>query len=354
LSAPRDGSDGPLTISSNTVGDPIDSACSGTAGSYTLSASNGSFTAGQKILIHQTQGSSAGNWEINEIVDYSPGTIALTDPLRNNYSSAGGNKAQVLVLKEYTDVTVASGTTWTAKAWNGTTGGILAFLASGTVSVVGAIGASGTTGSSSSSAPSTPAGAIGGGFRGGAGRKIDSAGTATQGEGVNGPGISSQSANSNGGGGGTSNTTDREPIAGGGGGSHATSGVQGTVNDPSGAPSGPKGSGGAGATTISGSSDLTYMVFGGGGGGGNLSGPTSNKVTYGGASGGGIIFISAAEIDVAGSVSTNGGSYGSTTLGFPMGGSGAGGWRQYHSHGTNSSVRYGIESRLGRTDVRWR
>src|SRR3990167_1471503 len=43
-----DGSDGTLTISSNTTQAPTDSACTGTATTYSLSATNASFTAGQK------------------------------------------------------------------------------------------------------------------------------------------------------------------------------------------------------------------------------------------------------------------------------------------------------------------
>jgi hypothetical protein len=54
-------------------------------------------------------------------------------------------------LKQYTNVTINSGKTYTAKAWNGTVGGILGFLANGTVSIVGNISANGK------------------GFRGGAG-----------------------------------------------------------------------------------------------------------------------------------------------------------------------------------------
>jgi len=38
-------------------------------------------------------------------------------------------------LEQYTNVTVDSGKKWTVKAWNGTVGGILAFVASGTVTV---------------------------------------------------------------------------------------------------------------------------------------------------------------------------------------------------------------------------
>ena len=57
-----DGSDGNLTISTNTTDTPIDSSCSGTSGTKSLSATNTSFTAGQIILIHQTRGTGVGAW----------------------------------------------------------------------------------------------------------------------------------------------------------------------------------------------------------------------------------------------------------------------------------------------------
>lgn len=316
------GADGPLTISVDTTDSPIDSTCTGTAGTAVLAATNAGFAPGQVILIHQSQGTNAGTWMQNKIVGYTEGSITLAQPLNANYTTG----AQVLVLKQYTNVTVNPGVTWTSKAWNGTTGGILAFLASDTVTINGSISASGTTGLSTTSAPNTPAGGVGGGFRGGSGRRIDSAGTATQGESILGLGASSNSASGNGGGAGTCNTTTSDPIAGGGGGSHTAGGATGTVNDPSGATSGPKASGGIGATSTYGSADLTTMVFGGGGGGGAMCGPSNgSKTTYGGNSGGGIIVIAGANISISGGVTANGGSYGSSLAMFGGGGSGAGG-----------------------------
>ena len=133
-----DGSDGALTISSNTTDSPIDSACTGTVGSYSLSATNASFTSGQVILIHQSRGTGAGNYMRNKISGYTAGTITLENPLNATYSTG----AQVLVLKQYTNVTVDSGKTWTAKAWNGTVGGILGFICSGTFTNNGTVTAS--------------------------------------------------------------------------------------------------------------------------------------------------------------------------------------------------------------------
>lgn len=130
-----DGSDGALTISSNTTDTPIDSACTGTAGATSLTATNASFAANQKILIIQMQGAGAGQWETNTITSYTAGTITTLNALSYTYTA----NSQVLVIKQYTNVTVNSGVTWTVKAWNGTVGGILAFVASGTFTNSGTI-----------------------------------------------------------------------------------------------------------------------------------------------------------------------------------------------------------------------
>ena len=126
-----DGRDGALTIAANLTDNPIDSACSGTVGTHTLLATNPSFATGQAILIHQSQGTNAGKWMRNRIASYDAGLITLEIPLNATYTAG----AQVLVLKQHTNVTVNTGKTRTAKAWNGTTGGILAFVANGEVAV---------------------------------------------------------------------------------------------------------------------------------------------------------------------------------------------------------------------------
>jgi hypothetical protein len=124
-----DGSDGSLVISANTTEAPIDSACTGTSGAYTLTATNASFASGQVIKIYQSQGTGAGTFQKNRIVSYTAGTITLESALNASYTTG----AQVRVLKQYTNVTINAGFTYLAKAWNGTVGGILAFLANGTL-----------------------------------------------------------------------------------------------------------------------------------------------------------------------------------------------------------------------------
>lgn len=302
------GQDSSLTIAVNTPDAPIDSACSGTAGTQALSATNASFAQGQVIFIHQTQGTNAGQWERNTIQGYTAGTITLGTPLLGSYSISGSNRAQVLVLKQYTNVTINSGITYTAKAWNGVSGGILAFLASGTVTVTGTISAAGGNGVLDATNNN---GGTGGGFRGGTGRNAAPNVAGDQGEGYSGIGTESGNANGNGGGAGTlTGAPGAWPGAGGGNGTRGTDGGTG-------ASTGVPGTGGA----VAGAADLTTMVFGGGGGGGAKE--AINNVGGGGA-GGGAIFLTAVGITITGSLTANGGVGAGTALG-NSGGGGAGG-----------------------------
>ena len=133
-----DGSDGALTIAADTTQAPTDSACTGTAAAYELTATNAAFAADQRVLIHQTQGTGAGTYQFNSISSYTAGTITLEDALNATYTTG----AQVIVMPQYSGVTVSTGKTWTAKLWNDTTGGILAALCNGIITVTGAITAS--------------------------------------------------------------------------------------------------------------------------------------------------------------------------------------------------------------------
>jgi hypothetical protein len=286
-----DGSDGSKTISVDTTEAPIDSACTGTAGLQSLSATNVSFAVGQKILIIQMQGTGAGQWETKTIQGYTAGTITLDTPLTNTYVSG----AQVLVGKRYTNVTVNSGKTWKPKAWNGTVGGILFFYANGTVTVTGHIVADNT------------------GFRGGQAVNQQTAGWS--GEGTTGASLQQTAANGNGGGGGQGQGGGPgSPIGAGGGGGNATSGVTGGA--------GGGGTGGAGGNS-SGATDLTTMTLGGGGGSG---GAGDNSGADAGGVGGGIIFINGVTITVTGTITSNGINGTATQAGSNAGsGGGAGG-----------------------------
>lgn len=317
-----DSSDGTLTIASNTTEAPIDSSAVGTAAAYALTATNASFAAGQKVLIHQTRGTNAGRWERNEIASYTAGTITLVNALTNDYASSGASAAQVRVLKEYSAVTINSGVTYTAKAWNGTVGGILSFLCSGTTTVNGTISANGGNGSFDENV--SVAGGTGGGFRGGDSSVASPDYTAAQaycGEGTAGATAQQQTANGNGGGGALTSGGGSAGWPGGGGG-HATAGEDG-INT---AGAGDNGFGGNSAGTT----DLTTMVFGGGGGGGaNDGNPYPGYEGAGsGGSGGGIIFLITQDITIhatTGLITSNGGNGGNAQPDYGGGGAGAGG-----------------------------
>lgn len=289
-----DGSDGDLVISADTTEAPIDSSCSGTADSNSLSATNASFAAGQIVLIHQSSGTGAGTWELNRIASYSAGIITLELPLVNTYTDSGADQAQVRVLKQYSSITIQSGKTYTAKAWDGNVGGILAFIASGTVTITGSLNLSAC------------------GFRGGAAKT--NGGTATSGEGRLGIGSTSQAANNEGGGGGGNcpgTASEGDP---GGGGGHATAGSNGV------APYDANGQGAGGNTGID-VAALTTAQFGGGGGGGvndNIGGASA------GANGGGFCLIITPNFVTTGSINCNG-ALATTGVERAQGGSGAGG-----------------------------
>jgi len=275
------GVDGALTISANTTEAPIDSSCSGVAGSNSLSATNALFSPGQFILIHKSRGNTTvgiGNWELNVVSAYTPGTITTKYPLQFSYNDSGVDQSQVRVLKQHTNVTINAGVTYSAKAWNGDVGGILAFIASGTVTINGAINIAGNSASSSSPF----AGGVGIGFPGGNRITADNQ-YGYQGAGANtgGTGGQSRSANDTGGGGGGSFSGNGN---GGGGGSNRTAGSNGVSGNNN---------FGYGATTVYSTASGVIMTFGGGGGGAGGSADWSGS---GAGAGAGILLIIAPTI----------------------------------------------------------
>lgn len=274
-----DGSAGACNIVTDTTDAPLDSVCMGLAGRYDLGATNPGFAAGQIILIHQTQGQGAGQWELNVIQDYIQGTILTRYPLAYDYDPNAHSPAQVLVVPQYSTVTVAAEATWYAKAWNGQTGGILAFLCQGTATLEGNISASFA------------------GYRGGLGAPPNSYSSFGQyGEGAPGPAeyATSNAANGNGGGSGQFSVN----VDAGGGGGHGTSGSIGGA-----AYSLPGGDGGGTA----GNAELSLLTFGGGGGGAcDRSNGASGSQGSSGAAGGGAVFILAQSLNLTGAIATHG------------------------------------------------
>src|SRR5260370_1207627 len=95
-------------------------------------------------MVHQTRRTDAGAADMDYIEAVSANQLTLRAPLANNYLTDGGaSRAQVLWVPQYRNVTINSGVRISPAPWNGTVGGILAFLASGTVTVLGTIFAGG-------------------------------------------------------------------------------------------------------------------------------------------------------------------------------------------------------------------
>lgn len=289
------GSESPLTISGNTTDAPIDSACTGTSGTTSLSATNVNFAAGQPLLIHQSSGNTAniGNWELNKIQSYTAGTITLSYSLIYSYVTG----AQVLVLKQYPSVTINNGVTLAGKAYTGSVGGIIAYMASGSFTNNGTITVVGK-------------GRGGGPSRTGQVTSDDS--TSYQGTSYIGSGTKSRSANGNAGGGGT----HWGAIAGGGGGGYGTAGGNGVLGQ------GSTGYGVGGAAF--GVASMVTCLFGGSGGGG-AQGADQSSPGGAGATSAGLIFIFSPTIDLSNGITTANGTNGATATGGGGGGSSGGG-----------------------------
>lgn len=250
-------------------------SCNGTSGSTTFNTTSSTFSNGDILLIHQSRGTGVGQWEINKVLS-GGGTNSLTlqKELQYTYIQSGNSQAQAIKINQYTDVTVQAGT-WTIPAWDGTTGGILIFVARGTLTITGT-----TVGTGKGFLHSTN-------FTGIAGSPN------YQGEGSVGTPSISSSANGDGGGGGLTETIEHALNAkGGGGGGNGTPGSDGL-------------SGGGIGGSVSGAADGTILTFGGSGGRGGRSFDGGGQGGQGG-DGGGIIIIFAKSIVVSGGVANNG------------------------------------------------
>lgn len=125
-----DGVDG--DYSSGTIPTITYRSCSGSSGSTTLTLGSPGFSNGDIILIHQTRGTGAGQWEINKIVS-GGGTASLTlqYQLQYTYTDSGDSQAQAIKIPRYNNVTCSG--TWTVTAWNGDIGGIFPLAISQTI-----------------------------------------------------------------------------------------------------------------------------------------------------------------------------------------------------------------------------
>ncbi|MFT3924884.1 MAG: MopE-related protein [Myxococcales bacterium] len=272
-----------------------------------LANANG-FAIGDLVMLHQTKAGSyaagdtmnialgsngAGHYELARITNITGNAIDIDHGLKQAFNASGG---QVVWIPEYTTVTVAatpSVRSLSAQNWNGSTGGVLAFLAQGSVSVDGLLNVDGR------------------GFRGGATSNNScvacncnttpvnttfdvpcSQGLGRRGESIdanNAGGCGAGNRANGGGGGGILNGGG----AGGGNGGYGGAGGNAVCT-------GARAGGYGGARLVGSLADS--LTFGGGGGGGQQN---SASGAAGGA-GGGIIWLRAASLVGSGTLRANG------------------------------------------------
>lgn len=140
-----------------------------TAGATTITVNSTSgFAVGNEVLVIQMLGSGAGTYDSRSIASLTATTLTFGTGLTSAYPaySAGSTVTQVIMVPQYTTVTITSGGYLTAHAFDGMTGGVLFFRAntsvninynatlSGTISVTG----KGYAGGGASAAGSGPGG----------------------------------------------------------------------------------------------------------------------------------------------------------------------------------------------------
>nr|WP_224247592.1 hemagglutinin [Hyalangium gracile] len=304
-------------------------APAGTGSKALTVASVTGFAAGELVLVHQAfsesllsetgptlsleKGSSgAGRWELARVESVAAGRLTLTAPLVSSFAAPG---SQVVRVPEHTTVHVHPQASLVAPAWNGTTGGVLAFFATDAVLNQGLLSATAA------------------GFRGGtyAFNRTQTSGCtelhlpqdkggARKGEGlfsaVSGAPTHGYGALGNGAGGGNCGE------GGGGGGGHGGVGGQGGYTSVA---DGSRDVGGRGGQALR-YSPLSRMLFGGGGGAGagDSNGAEGTTGSSGGA-GGGIIYMRARSLQGQGLITANGKSA-DASLNDASGGGGAGGY----------------------------
>ncbi len=261
----------------------------------TVSSSSG-FSAGDRVLLIQIKGATidstntssfgtilnynnAGNYEFATVASVSGTTIYFVNEVLRTYTVS--KKVQLVRVPQYVNATVTA--TLTAGAWNGSSGGVLVFEASGTVTMnanmnvnglgfnFGAASVNYYSGCSSMNYYYT----IASGMSGQKGEGITSLNNSLYGAG--------RGALANGGGGGN------HVNSGGAGGGNYGAGGHG-ANQWDGCPILPIG--GDGGKSLVYSNAQNKIFFGGGGGGGHQN----NSAGTAGGKGGGIIIIRAASI----------------------------------------------------------
>jgi len=310
------------------------STANNTAGQnqVTTSTTHTGLSVDDEILIINLMGtagdnSNVGKYETARITTIATNTLTLNHNLVNGYNGTSATQKIVIQrIPQYTNVTVNSGGTITASAFDGTKGGIIAFRSNGTLTV----SSGGTIEASSLGFRSQTGGAGGiwGGAAAGSGAQETYTGTVST-TNAGSPGNNSSGSGAGGGGGGSggggagggysgTGSTSTGGTAGGRGACGANDGYGGCAS------AGGNGGGGGSASTGNaayGAAALATIFLGssgfsgggGGAGGENLGGNGGN----GGASGigGGIIIIGANTVTVAGTIKANGGNGSAGSIG---------------------------------------
>ena len=327
--------------SGRTAGDCVATALTSTtasgSNSVVVSSATG-FAINDEILIIQMTGTGAGLYEFKKVSAVSGSQLSLASALNNTYTNDSSSKPQVIRVPQYTSITLSnSGTSYTASAWDGATGGVVVFRATGTLTlntgtsiIAAALGFSGGSTRTGGSGGNGGSAGIWTGTAGSSGN-AGSAGQTHNGSASNGGatgGAGGQPGIGAGWGGGGAGGTG----GGGAGGSYGSTGANGTngVSGTGGAGGGTSsGAGGTGAAGIGGTSPSAYgtaalstMFLGSGGGSGasgagGAGGAGDGSLTNGngggaggtggaGGRGGGIVFVEVNTIDNAGSILATG------------------------------------------------
>lgn len=313
-----DGADGAVTITSSQFWADTSYICTavnGTALTVTAATSPLGIRAGDEIMLIHLQGSATttttagivhtGKWEILGVASTGANLINTVETASNSVLDSGG-KVMVIRVPNYTNFIIQTGAILRATPFKAVAGssGIIAFKAKSSCLINGLLMATSAGFTCVSTDPGNNTGSYGGDSWGGAGGA--GAGIGVNGSGAGGGGYNTGAGGSGwsgGGGGGNSRGTSNNGGAGGGGGHSGTDFGAG---------------GGAGYGSAGGQGLMTTGVGSGGGLGGGTFGVDSLNLIYlgpaggcggqtnipadraAGGSGGGIVWISARYLTVAG------------------------------------------------------
>ena len=98
-------------------------------------ASTAGFSNRDEVLIIVSQGNQVGMYELATIHQIIDGSTITLESATSKAFNVSGAQIQVVRVPHYKNVTVKSGGTLTASEWNGSTGGIVVFRATGQVQI---------------------------------------------------------------------------------------------------------------------------------------------------------------------------------------------------------------------------